>query len=841
MEKTMSKTMSKSSRAGASAFPSALSRGMSPTAAAGTPAGMGLGSLSLLPRSFAELMDDLRAAHDSEVLDLKSEIVRLKESMGKAAGPVNPALAIHQETARDEEAEEDIVEENAMRDIYQSPNGLRGLRARPHFKDEDSVHGDTDDEGDEIRQSGASGEHSVAFALGDDEEEVDVEEVVMDPDETVRYNLRKEWWQSPIDIHSSRPEDAVLKANSLAVNVNVKEMKETIAGDQSHRSQDVQNPRKYSRSATAMSNLGAIDPGATAGKCLMKPGEGRLRISWDIAGMALIAYDIVAIPLQIAFNPDDHPITLFMGWLTLIFWTTDMAMSIRTAYFDNGEIVTDQYKIILNYLKCWFWVDCIVVVPDWTMKILGNSENLASMGRVLRAARAVRVLRLLRLLKLRRMLEIVYDRIDSEKLFLSFSLMQLLLMILVMNHLVACAWFGIGRLTKDVDLFRSNGGKNWLQDAGMTPVMDRYGFETTLSWQYLTALHWSITQFTPASMDISATNELERIFSIMILFWALLALSSIIGSVTASMTALRNISTEENKHFWTLRRYLRQNLSSKEEDHRDFITRCLRFLEARSQKTQNVVPESKVVLLSHLSDSFRYKLANFVTSKYVRTHPFFNCLMGDDFMWRLCFIAMKSACYAEDDIVFHAGDEGLHMYFMKSGHVEYKLAGLEEGVKLHHSKAWISEGALWTDWRHKGTLQALTDNCELLNVKPSSFITELRLNPRTWYLGQRYGLKFVDNLNRLLRKPNAALTDFVFERARWDHWIEAIGAKQNGGTHTPDKTHFLADASRCATKDIGQDIGDMFQSEQLGNSQSEEQDLRTQQSTRTTTTQVMEL
>ena len=36
-----------------------------------------------------------------------------------------------------------------------------------------------------------------------------------------------------------------------------------------------------------------------------------------------------------------------------------------------------------------------------------------------------------------------------------------------------------------------------------------------LSWRYLTSLHWSLTQFTPASMDVSARNEYERIMSIL--------------------------------------------------------------------------------------------------------------------------------------------------------------------------------------------------------------------------------------------------------------------------------------------------------------------------------------
>lgn len=34
--------------------------------------------------------------------------------------------------------------------------------------------------------------------------------------------------------------------------------------------------------------------------------------------------------------------------------------------------------------------------------------------------------------------------------------------------------------------------------------------------RYLTSLHWSLTQFTPASMDVSARNEWERVMSILV-------------------------------------------------------------------------------------------------------------------------------------------------------------------------------------------------------------------------------------------------------------------------------------------------------------------------------------
>merc|ERR1712048_207745 len=107
------------------------------------------------------------------------------------------------------------------------------------------------------------------------------------------------------------------------------------------------------------------------------------------------------------------------------------------------------------------------------------------------------------------------------------NLAKLLLSVLVLNHVVACVWFLIGRLAME------NESRNWIT------VGELNG--TDVAYMYSTSLHWSLTQFTPASMDISARNIWERAFSIVVLFFAMVAFSSIVGSITGSMTSLRNM------------------------------------------------------------------------------------------------------------------------------------------------------------------------------------------------------------------------------------------------------------------------------------------------------------
>lgn len=462
--------------------------------------------------------------------------------------------------------------------------------------------------------------------------------------------------------------------------------------------------------------------------------------------MLLIAYDMLSIPIMISFEPDEMWFTTLMGWTTLIFWTCDVVGSILTGYYEDGRLIMKQSKIIKKYLQGWFWIDMIVVVPDWTMKAMGSMTNIAGLGRILRTARIMRVLRMLRLLKLKKLLAVVYDSIDSEYMWIVFSLVKLLLILLVMNHLVACLWYLVGRLARN-----ENMAKNWLEDSGMTPV-----WETDLLWRYTTSLHWSITQFTPASMDISATNSLERFFSIAILFFSLVTISSVIGNVSASMTALRNMGNDEMQQFWMLRRYFKQKRIGFEL--RDRITK---YLEHECQVKRDIVPLTKVGLLVKVSENLKLELSNEMNAPLLKAHPFFLYISKQipAMMFRLCHIALRTQAYAQEDVAFLAGDEGTKMHFFKAGLFEYKLADDTVLDRPLGPRTWSSEAVLWTDWRHRGSLTALKPS-EITEIQPTPFINVFRMHPRPFDMGRQYGLQFVQYMNDINR---TSLTDIIFD------------------------------------------------------------------------------
>jgi len=237
----------------------------------------------------------------------------------------------------------------------------------------------------------------------------------------------------------------------------------------------------------------------------------------------------------------------------------------------------------------------------------GGPGEVGELGKILKGARAIRVMRLLRLAKLQRIIHIIVDSIQSEYTFIIAHLVKMLLLILAMNHIIACAWYALG------DAADNTGERNWISVANMV--------DETVPYKYLTSLHWSLTQFTPASMDVSARNTYERIFSIVVLFFAMVAFSSIIGGITSSMTSLRNIKGDQDKQFWLLRRYLKQrsippNLSK----------RIFKFLEHRFKVSASQISESQVPIIEKLSEALQHDLTYSIISELLKLHKFFSVL-----------------------------------------------------------------------------------------------------------------------------------------------------------------------------------------------------------------------
>merc|ERR1719265_2585978 len=139
-------------------------------------------------------------------------------------------------------------------------------------------------------------------------------------------------------------------------------------------------------------------------------------------------------------------------------------------------------------------------------------------------------------------------------------------------------------------------------------------------------------------------------------------LSSIIGSVSAGMTALRSMSSDETKRMWMLRRYLKQQNAS-----RGLSQRIVNFCEYHSTRQYNLLTPGKVTLLASLSDQLKFELATEINSPLLTRHHLFAHLSDriPSMMARICKFALQPAECGPEDVIFHPGEMARFMYFVR--------------------------------------------------------------------------------------------------------------------------------------------------------------------------------
>jgi len=443
------------------------------------------------------------------------------------------------------------------------------------------------------------------------------------------------------------------------------------------------------------------------GNFVAKPSS-TWRVMWDVIGLVLIGYDLIMIPFQ-AFDPPRSTFTDILDWFGTVFWTLDIPGSFFVGFQHEGIMNMRVDRIALHYAKTWLPFDLMVVSIDWSLFALGAISQSGSGGngsqdfgflRLGKAVKFLRLMRLLRLLKASGVLSEMIDRIQSEWCLIMVGIFKLLVFICMINHVIACAWYGLGSLVDPDEREDSWVAKHIVLKGRMD-----------LSYRYVTALHWSFTQFTPASMEVTPENEMERCFTVLVILFAMVTFSSFVSTITNAMTQLRNLNRERNDQMSILRRYFSENRVSGNLMGR--VWGCLQKAMGRSKRR---VHESDVVILQLLPWTLKTELQEEVYAPILTAHPFF-MQYSTAFRMQMRKVyqnALEEVSLGIGHQLFNSGEISTKMYFVLSGILSYKEEGGRLcGLSFVEGGQWLCEPVLWIIWKHTGQLIATT-HCELV-------------------------------------------------------------------------------------------------------------------------------
>eukprot|EP00403_Amphidinium_massartii_P021702 CAMPEP_0178397348 /NCGR_PEP_ID=MMETSP0689_2-20121128/14198_1 /TAXON_ID=160604 /ORGANISM="Amphidinium massartii, Strain CS-259" /LENGTH=816 /DNA_ID=CAMNT_0020018051 /DNA_START=137 /DNA_END=2583 /DNA_ORIENTATION=+ len=445
---------------------------------------------------------------------------------------------------------------------------------------------------------------------------------------------------------------------------------------------------------------------------VLRPSSTK-RTTWDLLSTVMLLYDIFFIPLEVFELPESQS-RMILDWTTSIFWIVDMFVSALTGYYANEVVELRIKKTVPTYLRSWFPLDICTVITDLLLLTLGSGVSEAvgafRVNKTVRLVRVLRFLRLLRLRKVRKALNDLHDTLQSEYTRIWLNIFVLLLFIIILNHYIACGWYGIGRANfGDYNL-------TWLKSHSNP---DGSEDDRGRVYWYSTSLQWSLTQFTPAGMEVHAVNTIERFFSVGVLLFALVTFSSFLSSITASMTSLRQLQKEAYQMESSLRKYFRMNDISAELGV-CILKHCKKARKGRKRRYL----EWEVPVLMSLPEHLQVRVHEEVYLGSLLHMPFFEyyaaiCQSGAR---EICHRAVSMKHLRSGETSFFEGEQAIKAVIVAGGTMEYKMGlGLEEDCgEFCHINDCVGQNALWLEWRYVGRLLG-GEHSEVLELDGDAF------------------------------------------------------------------------------------------------------------------------
>jgi hypothetical protein len=106
------------------------------------------------------------------------------------------------------------------------------------------------------------------------------------------------------------------------------------------------------------------------------------------------------LPVKFSFYADeDNPNWDIFDIVVDCIFFLDMILTFFTAYWDDERLVVSMRGIAINYIKFWFWVDVISILPFEQIMNSGDTLALVRISRLPRLYRLMKIFRMIRTVK----------------------------------------------------------------------------------------------------------------------------------------------------------------------------------------------------------------------------------------------------------------------------------------------------------------------------------------------------------------------------------------------------------------------------------------------------------
>lgn len=352
----------------------------------------------------------------------------------------------------------------------------------------------------------------------------------------------------------------------------------------------------------------------THSRCLLP--HSRWVERWDLVMIFLLIFVSVVTPFEVGFVTGGMHMLFYVNCVIDLFFVADMLMQFYLAFEEEGQaavrLVTDLRRIRMRYLRGWFIIDFISIIPfdaiSQVMVVMDRQDKpeRESSGPFSSQMRVVRLIRVARLLKLARLFRCsrIYARVSAkiDVLFIKLEVVKWSFCLVFMSHLFACMMALLG------DISASEFGSSWYCAAVENKGRE---CENNMWYEYSLALYWSVMTITSIGYgDIVPMTHLEVIGVTIMMLSGSFLWAHIVGSFCAVVSAL---DTEKMAYQQRMDSVL--TMSKDRFLPRDLRVRLRHFFQ-QSRRMHRMSSQGQI--MSFLSPALQGEVALAVTLKYLQ-------------------------------------------------------------------------------------------------------------------------------------------------------------------------------------------------------------------------------
>jgi len=436
------------------------------------------------------------------------------------------------------------------------------------------------------------------------------------------------------------------------------------------------------------------------GRWLLFPDDWFIEL-WAVLITLLLIYTATVTPYRVALVDKEEEAWTALDYAIDVVFGIDVCLNCVLCYYDDeSSLVSSKRRILLHYLRTWMLPDIVASLP-FDLIMSSNYNNL------IRILRLPRVYKLVKLTKLFRILKVVKNRnrlvrYVNSMLRITLSterLVWMVLWLLLLLHLFACAWIFFGKLNEDES-------DNWILCRGFQDHQD-----TDL---YIVALYFSVTTLATVGYgDISACNLTERVVCSLMMLVGIFVYSVTIGSLTNLLASI-----DRRKAVLNQKLELLVELAGRYDLSKLFYQKLSQALEYEHSNSKQDLSD----LIGVLPSGLRTQLLVVIYCQMIEHNAFFEDRTDHFVAWvapRLTPVLM-----VEDEDVYQEGEPAREMYFLVRGEVEYVVDWTQGLVAYHviHSRYHFGEeDLLLSDNRMHAFATRTAQKSELLSFSKEDF------------------------------------------------------------------------------------------------------------------------